>query len=147
MTGYSLQKLLSFWHLSKNLENKIYKAVILPVVLYSYMVSYMKGGTWAKVIWKQDPEANVWTQEEWRRLHNEELHSLYRSPNIVRVIKNRKLRWAGHVVRMEKGRSAFKILTSKLKGKRILGRSKSRWEGNVRMNLKEISINTWNWVD
>ena len=48
---------------------------------------------------------------EWKRLHNEELHSLYRSPNIVRVIKSRRLRWAGHVARMEEGRSAFKILT------------------------------------
>ena len=48
---------------------------------------------------------------EWRRLHNEELHSLYRSPNIVRVIKSRRLRWAGHVARMEEGRSAFNILT------------------------------------
>ena len=47
---------------------------------------------------------------EWRRLHNEELHSLYRSPNIVRVIKSRRLRWTGHVARMEEGRSAFKIL-------------------------------------
>ena len=50
---------------------------------------------------------------EWRRLHNEELHSLYRSPNIIRVIKSRRLRWAGHVARMEEGRSAFKILTGK----------------------------------
>ena len=51
--------------------------------------------------------------EEWRRLHDEELHILYRSPNIVRVIKSRRLRWAGHVARMEEGRSAFKILTGK----------------------------------
>ena len=51
--------------------------------------------------------------EEWRRLHNEELHSLYRPPNIVRVIKSIRLRWAGHVARMEEGRSAFKILTGK----------------------------------
>ena len=50
---------------------------------------------------------------EWRRLHNEELHSLYRSPNIVRMIKARRLRWAGHVATMEEGRSAFKILTGK----------------------------------
>ena len=64
------------------------------------------------------PEANIWAQEgcvrEWRRLHNEELHSLYRSPNIVKMIKSRRLRWAGHVARMEEGRSAFKILTSSL---------------------------------
>ena len=51
---------------------------------------------------------------EWRRLHNEELHSLYPSPNIIRVIKSRRLRWAGHVARMEEGRSAFKILTGKI---------------------------------
>ena len=53
---------------------------------------------------------------ELRRLHNEELHSLYRSPNIVRVIKSRRLRWAGHVDRMEEGRSALKILTGKPTG-------------------------------
>ena len=54
---------------------------------------------------------------EWRRLHNEELHSLYRSPNIARVIKSRRLRWAGHVARMEKGRSFFKMLKGKPTGK------------------------------
>ena len=63
---------------------------------------------------------------KWRRLHNEELLSLYRSPNIVRVIKSRRLRWAGHVARMEKGRTAFKILTAKPTGKRALGRSRRR---------------------
>ena len=77
------------------------------------MVSYIKGGMQAKGIWKQDPEANIWAQEgcneEWRRLHNEEFHSLYRAPNIVRVIKYRRLKWAGHVVRMEKDKSAFKF--------------------------------------
>ena len=64
----------------------------------------------------------------WRRLHNEELHSLYRSPNVVRVIKSRRLRWAGHVARTKEGRSAFKILTGKPTGKRHLGRPRCRWE-------------------
>ena len=59
---------------------------------------------------------------EWKRLHNEELHSLYRSPNIVRVIKCRRLRWAGHIARMEEDRSAFKMLTGIPAGKRLLGR-------------------------
>ena len=63
---------------------------------------------------------------EWRRLHNEELHSLYGSPHIVRVIKSRRLRWAGHVARMEKGMSTFKILTGKPTGKRPLGRPRRR---------------------
>ena len=69
--------------------------------------------------------------EEWRRLHNEELHSLYRSPNIVRVIKFTRLRWAGHVARMDEGRSAFKILARK----RHLGRPRHRWEDNIIMDL------------
>ena len=77
---------------------------------------------------------------EWRRLHNEELHSLYRSPNIVRVIKSRRLRLAGHVARMEEGRSSFKILTGKPTGKRPLRRSRRRWEDNIRMDLEEKGI-------
>ena len=73
---------------------------------------------------------------EWKRLHNEELHSLYRSPNIVRVIKSRKLRLAGHVARMEEGRSAFKILTGKPTGKRPLGRPRRRWRTILEWTLK-----------
>ena len=60
---------------------------------------------------------------------------MYRSPNIVRVIKSRKLRWAGHVARMEEGRKAFKILTGKSTGKIHLGRPRRRWEENIRMDL------------
>ena len=71
---------------------------------------------------------------------------MYRSPNIVRVIKCRRLRWAGHVARMEEGRSAFKILTGKPTGKRPLGRPGRRWEDNIRMYLEEIGINAENWV-
>ena len=75
------------------------------------------------------------------------LHNLYRSPNIVTVIKSRILRWAVYVARMEEGRSAFKILTGTPAGRRPVGRSRYRWEENIRMNLKEIGINTRNWVD
>ena len=63
---------------------------------------------------------------EWRRLHNEELNSLYRAPNIVRVIKSRRLRWAGHVARMEEGRRALEILTGKPTEKRPSGRPRHR---------------------
>ena len=75
-------------------------------------------------------------------LHNEELHNLYRSPNMVRVIKSRRLRWAGDVARMEEGRSAFKILTDKPTRK-----PRRRWEDNIRMDLKDIGIDTRIWVD
>ena len=84
---------------------------------------------------------------EWTRLHNEELHSLYHSPNIVRLIKSIRLRWAGHVARIEEGRSAFKILTGKPRGKRPLWRPRRIWEDIIRMDLKEIGTNTRNWVD
>ena len=70
-----------------------------------------------------------------------------RSPNIVRVINSRRLRWAGHVARMEEGRRAFKILTGKPTGKRHLGRPRRRWEDNIRIDLEEIVINAWNWVE
>ena len=60
------------------------------------------------------------------------------------MIKSRRLRWAGHVARMEEGRSAFKILTGKSTGKRPLGRPRCRWENNIRMDLEEIGINAWN---
>ena len=66
---------------------------------------------------------------EWRTFHNEEVHSLYRSPNIVRVIKSRGLTWAGHAARIEESSGAFSILTGKPTGKRPFGRSKCRWAG------------------
>ena len=72
---------------------------------------------------------------------------MYRSPNIVRVIKSRRLRWARHVARMEEGRSVFKILTGKPTGKRPLGRPKRKWEDNIRMDLEEIGISAGNWFD
>ena len=78
---------------------------------------------------------------EWEVLHNEELHSSYCLLNIVRVIKSRILRWAGHVARMEEGRSAFKILTGTPTGNRPLGRPRHRWEDNIRIILKKwVSI-------
>ena len=67
---------------------------------------------------------------------------MYRSPNIVRAIKSRRLRWTGHVARMEKSRSAFKILTGK-----PLRRPWRGWENNIRMYLEEMDINAGNWVD
>ena len=69
------------------------------------------------------------------------------SPNIVRVITLRRLRWAGHVARMEEGGSAFKILTGKPTGKRPLGRHMRRWKDDIRMDLEEICINAGNWID
>ena len=70
-----------------------------------------------------------------------------RPPNIVRMIKFRRLRWPWHVVRMEEGRTAFKIFTGKPKGKRPLGWPRRRWKANIRIDLEETGMNVGNWVD
>ena len=82
-----------------------------------------------------------------RQSSKKELHSFYRSLNIVRVIKSRRLRSAGHEARLEEGKSAFNILTCTPAGERPLGRPRRRWEDNIRMDLEEIGINAGNWVD
>jgi hypothetical protein len=76
--------------------------------------------------------------EEWRKSHNEELNGLYSLPNIVRVIKSRRLKWEGHVARMGEGRVVYRVLVGKPEGKRPLGRPRRRWEDNVRMDLQEV---------
>ena len=75
---------------------------------------------------------------EWRKLHNEELNDLYSSASIVRVIKARRIRWVGHVAGMEEGRGVHKVLVAKPEGKRPLGRSRCRWEDNIKMDLEEV---------
>jgi hypothetical protein len=76
---------------------------------------------------------------EWRRLRNKELYALYSSPNIIRVIKSRRLRWAGHVARMKRDRgSAYKVSLGKHEGRKPLGKSRCRWKDSIKMNLREV---------
>jgi hypothetical protein len=77
---------------------------------------------------------------EWRKLHNEELHNLYSSPDIIRQVKSRRMRWARHVARMGEDRKVYKVLVGKPEGKRPLERPRRRWEDGVRMDLKEIGL-------
>ena len=72
---------------------------------------------------------------EWRKLHNEELNDIYSLPNIVRVVKSRRMRWAGHVARMGEDRVVHRVLVGKPEGKRPLGRPRRRWEDNIKMDL------------
>jgi hypothetical protein len=80
----------------------------------------------------------------WRKLYNDELHGLYSSPNIVRAIKPRRMKWAGHVARMGEGRGVYRVLVGRLEGKRPLGRPRRRWEDNIKMDLREIGIDETN---
>jgi hypothetical protein len=82
----------------------------------------------------------------WRKLHNDELHSLYSSPNNVKVIKSRRMRWAGHVARMGKGRGVYRVLVGRPEGKRRLGRPRRRWEENIKPDFREIGIDGANWI-
>jgi hypothetical protein len=84
---------------------------------------------------------------EWSKLHNEELHDLYSSPNLVRVINSRCMRLAGHVARMGEGRGVCRVLVGKPEGKRPLGRPSFRWEDNIKMDLQEIGCGVMDWIE
>jgi hypothetical protein len=83
---------------------------------------------------------------EWRKLHNVELHNLYSSPYIIRQIKSRRLRWAGHVARMGEERKVYKVLVGKPEGKGPLGRPRRRWEDGMRVDLREIGEGGADWI-
>jgi hypothetical protein len=83
---------------------------------------------------------------EWRKLHSEELHHLYSSPDIIRKVKSRRMRWAGHVARMGEERKVYKVLVGKPEGKRQLGRPRRRWEDGIRMDLREIGLGGVDWI-
>ena len=83
---------------------------------------------------------------EWRRLRNEELNDLYSSPNIVRMIKSRRMRWAGHVARMGEKRGVYRVLLGKPEGRRPLGSPGHRWVDNIRMDLQEVGCVYMDWI-
>jgi hypothetical protein len=82
----------------------------------------------------------------WRKLHNEELHNLYCSPNIIRIIKSRRMRWAEHVARMGDNRNVYRLLVGKPKGKRPLVRPRRRWIDNIKMDFLEIGLSVVDWI-
>jgi hypothetical protein len=82
----------------------------------------------------------------WRKLHNEELHNLYSMPSIIRAIKSRRMRWAGHVARLGERRNVYRLLAGKPEGKRPLGRSRRRWIDKIKMGLVEIVLGGLDWI-
>ena len=128
-----MQNLLSSRLLSKNLKIKIYRTIILPVVLYGCetrsltlrekrRLRVFENRVLRKVFGPKRDEVTG----EWRKLHNEELNDLYSVPNIVRVVKSRRMRWAWHVARMGEDRGVHRVLVGKPEGKRPLGRRRHR---------------------
>ena len=130
-----MQNLLSSSLLSKNLKIKIYRTIILPVVLYGCETWSLTVGEERRLgVFENRVLRRIFgpkkeeVKGEWRKLHNEELNDLYCSPNFVRVIKSRRMRWAGHMARMWEKRAVYRVLVGKPKGERPLRRLRRRWE-------------------
>jgi len=143
----------SLFEVLYRLKIKIYRDKISPVVFYGCE-------TWSLTL-REEKKLRVFENMvlrrifgprrdkvtwEWRRLHNEELNDLYASPNIVRVIKSRRMRWAGHVARMGEERGAYRVLVGKPEGNRPLGRPRCRWVDNIRMDLQEVGCGYMDWI-
>jgi len=151
---HSVQNLLSSSLLSKNLKIKIYRTIILPVVLYGC-------GTWSLTL-REECRLRVFEKRmlrrifgpkwdevagEWRRLHNEELNDLYSSLNNFWVIKSRRMRWAGHVAHMGEGRVLYRVVVWKPEGKRPFGITRHRREDNIKMDLQEVGSGGLDWIE
>jgi hypothetical protein len=149
---HSILSLLSSHLLSRNIKVKIYKTIILPVVLYGYE-------TWSLTL-REEHRLRVFENRvlrrifgpkrdevmgEWRKLGIGELHNLYSSPDVIRQIKSRRMRWAGLVAHMGEGRKVYTILVGKPERKRPLGRLRHRWEDGIRMDLTEIGWGGGGW--
>jgi hypothetical protein len=144
---HSVQSLLSSRLLYINVKVKIRKTIILLVILYGCE-------TWSLTLREEHRQKvfenrvlrNIFGPKrdevtgEWRKLHKEEVHNLYSSPDITRQVKSRRMRWAGHVARMGEERKVYKVLVGKLEGNRPLGRPRRRWENGIRMGLREIGL-------
>ena len=150
----SVQNLLSSTLLSKTVKIKIYRTIILPIVLYGCE-------TWSLTLKEErrlrvsensvlrrifGPKRDEVT-EEWRKIYNKELNELHSSPNNIRMIKSKIMRFAGHVARMRKRRDAYRGLIGKPVGKIPLGRPRRRWEDNIKMDLEEVNWFGMDWTD
>jgi hypothetical protein len=150
---HAVQNLLSSHLLSRSVKIRIYKTIILPVVLYGcetlsltlreeHRLRVFENRVLKRIFGPKRDEVTG----GWRKLLNEELHGLYSSPIIVRVIKARRLRWVGHVVHMGEVRGSYSILVGRPEGRRPLGRPRHRWEDNIKMDLREIEFGDVDWI-
>jgi hypothetical protein len=151
---HSVQNLLSSRLLSKNTKIRIYRTIILPVVLYGcetwsltlrkeQRLRVFKNRVLRRIFGPKKDEATG----EWRRLHSEELNDLYTSPNIIQVIKSRRMRWAGCAACMGEKRGTYRILVGRPEGRQPLGRPRLRWEDNIKMDLQDVGCGGMDWIE
>ncbi|KAJ4450192.1 hypothetical protein ANN_01599 [Periplaneta americana] len=135
-------------------QGRIYKTVILPVIFYDcetwtltlreeHRLRVFENKVLRKIFGAKRDEVT----EEWRKIHNTELHTLSSSPDIIRNIKSRRLRWAGYVARTGESRNAHRVLVGRPEGKRPLGRPRRRWEDNIKMDLREVGYDDRDWIN
>ena len=151
--SHSVQNLLYSRFQSKILKIKVCRNIILPVVLYECETESLtmkkerrlrvsENRVLRRIFGSRRDEVTG----EWRKLHNEELNDLYPSQNIVRVIKSRRIRWAGHVVRMGERGGVYRFLVGKPERMRPLVRPRRRWEDNIKMYLQEVGCGGMDWI-
>ena len=151
---YSVQNLLSSSFLPKKLKIKINRNILLPVVLYGCETwpLTLREERWLKVfenrVLRRVFGPNRYeVSGQWKKLHNEELSDLYSLPNILRVVKSSRMRWAGHVARMVEGRDVHRVLVWKPERKRPLVRHRHRWEDNIKMDLQVVRGGCGDWME
>jgi hypothetical protein len=142
----SVQNLLYSRLLSRNIKIRIYKIIIWPVFLYGCETLSLTLREEHRVRVFENRVLRIFGPKRdevtggWRKLHNEEVHNLYSSPSIIRMIKSRRMRWAGHVARMGERKNAYRILVGKPEGRRPLGRPRRRLVNNIKMDLRYKGI-------
>jgi hypothetical protein len=132
---------------------RIYKTIILPVVLYgcetwslTVREKHKLGVFENRVLRRIFGPKKDGVKGGWRKLYNEERHNLYSSPSIIRIIKSRRMRLTGHVSRMGEKKNVYRLLVGKAEGKRPLGRPRRRWIDNIKMDLLELGVSVVDWI-
>jgi hypothetical protein len=148
-----VQNLLPSCLLSENVKVRIYKTIILPVVLYGsetwcltsrelHRLSVFENRVLRRIF---GPKKDEFTGG-WRKLHNKELYDLYSSSSIITIIRSRRMKQVGHIAQMGAKRNTYRLLVGKPEGRRPLGRPRCSWIDNIKMDLLETGLGGVDWI-